>query len=123
MALPALADLMGGYFHQDWDTYGTEDEVVDQFMTDQASLRDLLEPEISRMLGFELPEERLTQIVTDLGAEYDPTAKYGSARAWLEAIRSRAAAFSAWRTDSVARRFCPRWLPTSTMETTWIYQP
>lgn len=90
MTTPALYDLMGGYFHQDWDTYGTEDEVVDQFMNDQHTLRQQLVPEIERVLATMSSEEELSRLVTELGCEYRPHPRYGSHRAWLEAIAVRA---------------------------------
>lgn len=90
MSTPALRDLMGGYFHQDWFTYGTEDDVVDQFMADQTSLRGKLVPEIELLLTSDLDERDLAHLVADLGCEYDPRQRYGSYRAWLEAISARA---------------------------------
>jgi hypothetical protein len=96
MKTPALYDLMGGYFHQDWWTYGTEDDVVDQFMTDQLTLRDRLVPEIHEVLAADFGEDELDALVKDLGAQYNPARKYGSTREWLESIVHRAAAY---RTD------------------------
>ena len=100
MKSPALSDLMGGYFHQDWDTYGSEDDVVDQFMVDQASVRDLLVPELQRLLNFDLSEGHLARTVEDFGAQYDPVPRYGSTRAWLQHILERAQAFERGSTAS-----------------------
>lgn len=90
MSTPALRDLMGGYFHQDWSTYGTEDDVIDQFMADQASLCWSLVPEIELVLASHPSERDLAQFVDELGCEYDPRERYGFYGQWLEAIADQA---------------------------------
>ena len=90
MRTPALYDLMGGYFHQDWWKYGTENVVVDQFMVDQLTLRDRLVPEIQKVLAGNLEEEDLAALVEELGAEHNPVRRYGPTRGWLEGVMQRA---------------------------------
>lgn len=82
---------MNGYFHQDWKTYGTELEVVDQFMSDMPSVRDSLADEIDSLLEQDPSEDDLERWLSVMGCEYmPPAAAAGRYRAWLVRVGTRA---------------------------------
>lgn len=91
VATPALKELMAGYFHQDWDTYGHDSRsVVDLYVSDDPELARLLPVEIARVLG-DYPEETSVQrLVLDLGCETDALTPSGSYRTWLTELATYA---------------------------------
>ena len=90
MPTPALEDLMGGYFHQDWDTYGeTHMAVVDQFILDDPELAAALPAEILHVLS-ETPDDELETLLESMGCEVYPQPRELGYRRWLSAIADRA---------------------------------
>jgi hypothetical protein len=85
---PALTDLMGGMFHQDFDIVGdTVSEIVRAFrevtpLAEQAELR----AEIERFLA-EHPEDLEEAFDATFKPSVIPSAFSGSTRAFLEEIR------------------------------------
>lgn len=83
----ALATLMGAYFHQDWDTYGDEWDVIDVFVRDQPQQAAPLVADIEATLAAVTDEAELrTFLLEDLGACYLADADGGTYREWLTRI-------------------------------------
>jgi hypothetical protein len=91
---PALAQLMGAYFHQDWYDSGTEDDVVDSFLRDEPHLAPHLADEIAGTLSTYPADHELDAYLRSLGSAYNPARAFGSTRAWLREIARRARAHS-----------------------------
>jgi hypothetical protein len=87
---PALRQLMGAYFHQDWELDGDESDVVDLFVRHEPESADRLPAEVDRLLA-ELPDEPALRsfILEDLGAYYLADAEGGTFRGWLSQIAER----------------------------------
>ena len=91
MSSPALTELMNGYFHQDWDTYGSDDEqVVRVFVADDPDLAAALPAEIETLLRGSVPEAELGRLLRSLGCETDPFSPDGSYRTWLTQLAAYA---------------------------------
>jgi hypothetical protein len=90
-ALPEAAQLLAGYFHQDWVLDGGRwEDVVDGFVAESpgsavvgatADLRTLL------AAGF--GDVELAGVLDRLGASVDPAADGLTATGWLEAVLAR----------------------------------
>ncbi len=87
---PALAPLMGAYFHQDWIDGGTEAEVVASFLREEPDMVQVLVSDIDSALETHEDEESLREFLRTLGCAYNPGRDYGSCRAWLEEVGRRA---------------------------------
>lgn len=84
---PALAKLMGAYFHQDWDTYGDEWDVIDVFVRDQPHQAAPLIADIEATLAALTDEAELRAfLLNDLGACFVADADGGTYREWLTQI-------------------------------------
>ena len=93
MNTPALEQLMGAYFHQDWyDEFGDEWEAVDAFVAGSPSHVNNLLAEIQNLLSNADSETALEAYLDSLGCEYTPTAEQGGYRGWLSEIARRVAA-------------------------------
>jgi hypothetical protein len=90
-ALPEIAQLLAGYFHQDWvlESQSWED-VIDAFVAESppsavvgcaADVRDLLAAGLS--------DAELAGVLRHLGAAIDPAAYGLTPSAWLGAVLSR----------------------------------
>jgi len=91
MSSPALSELMNGYFHQDWDTYGSDDEqVVRVFVADDPDLAALLPDEIDVLLSSSVSEAELETLLRSFGCETDPFSTDGSYRTWLTQLAAYA---------------------------------
>ena len=91
MHTPALEDLMGGYFHQDWDTYGeTHMAVVDQFILDDPDLAAALPAEILQVLSETPDDAQLEVLLHAMGCETYPQPRELGYRRWLSTIADRA---------------------------------
>jgi hypothetical protein len=91
MSLAALSELMNGYFHQDWDTYGADDEqVVRVFVADDPELAALLPDEIDVLLRGSVSEAELETLLRSFGCETDPFSTDGSYRTWLTQLAAYA---------------------------------
>lgn len=91
MSPPALRELMNGYFHQDWDTYGSDDEqVVRVFVADDRQLAATLPDEIDVLLSGSASEAELEGVLRSLGCETDPFSADGSYRTWLTQLAAYA---------------------------------
>lgn len=90
-AMPALDQLMGAYFHQDWEEDADDPmEVVDQFLRGEPSLAPLLGPEIDELLASEASEAELRRLLVDgFGGNYAADWNGGTYRAWLQQIADR----------------------------------
>lgn len=92
---PNLHHLIGGYFHQDWSSDGETDGEVVRFycrMEKRESLQGAV-ADIDRLLRMAESEDRLLQILRQLGCAYRVT----SARDWLQQVRT-------WIEDSLRRK-------------------
>lgn len=88
--VPALAHLMGTYFHQDWDVDGTEWDVIDLFVREEPAYASVLPAEIDETLAAFSDESDLRSFVLDdLGACYLADADGGTFRTWLIQIADR----------------------------------
>ncbi|WP_155992866.1 contact-dependent growth inhibition system immunity protein [Nocardioides sp. URHA0020] len=88
--VPALDQLMGAYFHQDWDVDGDEWDVLDLFRKDEPGLAAALPDEIERTLADHPDEAGLRSLIVDeLGGSYAADGDGGTYREWLTQIADR----------------------------------
>jgi hypothetical protein len=94
--VPALDQLMGAYFHQDWDMDGDEWDVVALFIKDEPELAMKLPAEVRTTLAA-YPEEADLKgfILTDLGGCFAADWDGGTYREWLTQIADRVRAATA----------------------------
>jgi hypothetical protein len=89
---------MGGYFHQDWDTFGLDSRaVVELFVTDDPELARLLPDEVAEALEDHPDEREVQDLVLALGCETDALTLTGSYRTWLTEL-------AAYARDALDRR-------------------
>lgn len=87
MTTPALHRLMGTYFHQDWDIFGsTHMEVVDRFGIDEPELAAALPAEIDHVLSTVHDEAGLGDYLDSLGCDVWADPDSGGYRQWLAHI-------------------------------------
>ena len=88
LAYPALAELMGGMFHQDFDLVGnTVAEIIHAFQdVAPAAEQEQVRAEIERFLG-EHGDDLERAFETTFRPDIIPSAFSGSTRAFLEEIR------------------------------------
>lgn len=80
----ALRELMDGYFHQDWDSYGDDSrQVVEVFASDHPELAESLPREIENLLLKQSTEPELQSLLWGMGCQTDPLSEDGSYRTWL----------------------------------------
>jgi hypothetical protein len=94
---PALDQLMGAYFHQDWE-YEADDTmgIVDLFVQGEPVLAPLLPREIDDILAtYQSEAELKTLVIDDLGGYYLADWDGGTYRAWLQQIADRVRAATA----------------------------
>ena len=89
--VPALANLMGAYFHQDWDIYGDEWDVIDVYVRNdpQTAAGALVSDIEATLAAFQDEAELRSFILDDLGACYLADADGGTYREWLTQIAAR----------------------------------
>lgn len=88
---PALDQLMGAYFHQDWPEEASDsDGVIDLFIANEPESARRLPAEIEAVLS-EFPDELNLRafILEDLGACYLADVDGGTYRQWLTQIADR----------------------------------
>jgi hypothetical protein len=89
---PALMQLFGGYFHQDWvDEFSTPDDAIAAFKAGASpeSVYSIRE-ELNRMLllvRHDLEDQQV--LIRELGCYYDPTADGIPIADWLEEVREK----------------------------------
>ncbi len=86
---PALYQLFGGYFHQDWKLeYSDWPEAVSAFRDEAPPhLREDAVAEIARILAAGLDEQALDRVLyPGLECNFLPGARGLTSRAWLEAV-------------------------------------
>ena len=87
---PALWNLLGIYFNQDWtDDYGTEEASVDAFIAEAEDDVFALPAEIDWVLATHKTEAELEHYLATEGNEYLPPADTGGYRGWLTRIAER----------------------------------
>ncbi|MFC7492812.1 MULTISPECIES: contact-dependent growth inhibition system immunity protein [unclassified Nocardioides] len=87
---PALEQLMGAYFHQDWKDDGTVWDVVDLFVSHEPELARALPDEVESTLTDKSTEPELKDyVIRELGAYYLADASGGTFREWLTEIADR----------------------------------
>lgn len=90
METPALRELMGTYFHQDWDLFGHDHmAVVDQFIVDHPDLAARLVHDIDQVLAAVKDDADLESLLDGLGCEVLPD-RPGGYRTWLGVIARQA---------------------------------
>ena len=88
--VPALDQLMGAYFHQDWDLDGDEWDVLELFRRDEPQLAATLGIEIERTLERYPDEAGLkSYILNELGGCFAADWNGGTYREWLTQIADR----------------------------------
>ena len=95
LSTPALKQLSGAYYHQDWMLL-EEDEwgVLEDFLDHEPSLAPLLAHEIDDVLDQFDSDDEVRDYLFALGSCYTTTAEDGGYRGWLAEVgrRSRSAA-------------------------------
>jgi hypothetical protein len=88
---PALAHLMGAYFHQDWaDEFdGDFRAAVDVFVAETPDLPRLLPAEVEQVLSLHTDDDSVEQYLGSLGCEYTLLPGEGGYRGWLTEIARR----------------------------------
>jgi hypothetical protein len=90
MNTPALAHLMGAYFHQDFhDLYGGVWQTLDAFTSDAPEEAAQLPEEIALLVNTHSDQE-IELYLDRLGCEYRPQESEGGYRGWLSDIARRA---------------------------------
>jgi contact-dependent growth inhibition (CDI) system CdiI-like immunity protein len=87
---PALAQLFGGYYHQDWrQDHASPDEAVRAFIGDASpETVTAAAADIDRLLGAGFDESALAQLLADgLDCNYVAGADGVTAAAWLASVR------------------------------------
>lgn len=88
---PALWQLLGGYFHQDWDfDYASPEEALEDFFDGQPVLAPKLADEIERVLALEKSDDELDALILEFGSSYLPTSNGVRSQTWLSGIRDLA---------------------------------
>jgi len=89
--LPALDQLLGLYFHEDWALEDdTPWDVVDHFVREEPQLAAGLPDEVNEVLSHQPTEEQLKHLVhEELVCDYLPTADGWTYRGWLLAVADR----------------------------------
>lgn len=89
MHTPALEQLMGAYFHQDWELFGsTHMEVVDHFVEDDPDFAATLPTEIAVVLERLPSDAAVGQYLDSLGCQILIRSE-GGYRQWLADIAAR----------------------------------
>lgn len=92
MEAPALENLLGAYFHQDWfDEHGDEWATLEDFIEGEPQLAPLLPREIDRVLDEILTEDAVASFLRSLGSCYTTTLEEGGHRGWLAEVSLRVA--------------------------------
>jgi len=90
---PALENLLGAYFHQDWfDEHGDEWATLDDFIDGEPALAPLLPGEIRQLLAEHADEASLEARLFSLGSCYVTSPTEGGYRGWLTEIARRVTA-------------------------------
>lgn len=91
---PALAQLLGAYFHQDWDLDDPNaDAVVRRFLrSESAETVRRAREDVAHMLSSTRTDAQLEAMTAQLGSIYLPTADGLTTRAWLTRIGEMLAA-------------------------------
>ena len=93
MHTPALDNLLGAYFHQDWfDEHADEWATLDDFIEGEPRLAPLLPREIDQVLDEMPTEDEVDTFLRSLGSCYTTTREEGGYRGWLVEIARRVAA-------------------------------
>ena len=90
METPALDQLLGAYFHQDWRLDGTESEIVATFVADEPDLAAVLPQEVDALLSSVADDAELGRLLFDKGSYHVPGPEQGGHRAWLAEVGRRA---------------------------------
>jgi hypothetical protein len=88
---PDAAQLLAGYFHQDWVLEAQRwEDVVDDYVaeTPRSAVTGCV-ADLRSILAAGLDEVELAAVLDRLGASIDPAAYGLSATAWLEAVLAR----------------------------------
>ena len=86
MEIPALAQLMGAYLHQDFDVVGSVDDNIDLFVRRSSALAASLPQEVAWLLEEKRIEDaELEAILDDMGCAVAPPEDM-SYRTWLAEI-------------------------------------
>ena len=87
---PALAQLFGGYYHQDWlQDHASQDAALHAFVRDtSAETVGAAAAEIDRLLGAGFSDAELAQVLTDgFDCNYMPETDGLTPGAWLTELR------------------------------------
>jgi hypothetical protein len=94
--VPGLDQLMGAYFHQDWDMDGDEWDVLALFIKDEPDLAASMPAEIERTLATYPGESDVKAFFVDeLGGCFAADWDGGTYREWLTQIAARVRAATA----------------------------
>ena len=85
MDLPALTQLMGAYYHQDWDLdYDDDESTIRAFVAETPDLAGVLGRDITKALMASPSDVDAAALLHSLGCQVDPSpSSRGSHRAWL----------------------------------------
>jgi hypothetical protein len=87
---PALEQLMGAYFHQDFDLFGDDHmDVVDQFVIDDPNLAARLPLEVFQLMDATPDDDELEARLEAMGCQVYPQPREDSYRQWLNRIVGR----------------------------------
>lgn len=90
---PNLETLLGGYFHQDWNTYAaTPTGVLERYLKEWP-IEDVPKAlnELYALLA--QPDDKVVRVVLSMGCEYDPAADNLSYEEWLIQVANRLSHF------------------------------
>lgn len=90
--IEALAQLLGGYFHEDWTAeHGTAGDCLDRIMAEApVVVRRAAAAEISALLDRDLCESQIRDLLLyEIGCCYAPESDGFEASTWLVDVRRR----------------------------------
>jgi hypothetical protein len=90
---PNLEELLGGYFHQDWNTYASTPTGVLERYLEEWPIEDVPKAlnELHALLA--QPDDEVVRVVVLMGCEYAPAADNLSYREWLNQVANRLSCF------------------------------
>ena len=94
--MTALEQLMGAYFHQDWDIDGGRvSDTVDAFLHEGRDVVSAAADQIENLIGTDLPEGALRSRLDGMGCQYYAGDTDDDYRRWLAEVRDQMRSFLA----------------------------
>ena len=94
--MEAVEQLMGAYFHQDWDIDGGRvSDTVAAFLDEGRDMVAAAADQIDDLMAMDLPEGSLASLLDGMGCQYYAGDTDEDYRRWLREVRDQMRAFLA----------------------------